>query len=71
MADDEHVETLKKAADAWDRWRSENANVVLNLDVADLHTNLSGVNLSRANLSGAGEGWWSWAWRKWRGRWRR
>jgi Pentapeptide repeats (8 copies) len=69
MANDEHGEMLKKAADAWNRWRSENANVVLNLDEADLHTNLSGVNLSRANLSGAGEGWWSWAWRQWR--WRR
>jgi hypothetical protein len=74
MADDEHVEMLKKAADAWDRWRSENANVVLNLDQADLHTNLSrvnlgGMNLSRANLRGASEGWWSWAWRQWR--WRR
>jgi hypothetical protein len=72
MANDEHVEMLKKAADAWNRWRSENANVVLNLDVADLHTNLSGVNHSgviRANLSGAGERRWSWAWRQWR--WRR
>jgi hypothetical protein len=69
MADDEHVEMLKKAADAWNRWRSENANVVLNLDEADLHkANLSGANLSRANLSGAGEGWWSRVWRQWRWR---
>jgi hypothetical protein len=67
MADDEHIEMLKKGADAWDRWRSENAKVVLNLDEANLHkanlhkadlsgANLSGANLSGANLSGAGEG---------------
>jgi hypothetical protein len=69
MADDEHVEMLKKAADAWNRWRSENANVVLNLDEADLHkANLSGANLSRANLRRAGEGWWSRVWRQWRWR---
>jgi Pentapeptide repeats (8 copies) len=60
---------LKKAADAWNRWRSENANVVLNLDEADLQkANLYKANLSGANLSGAGKGWWSWAWRQWRGR---
>jgi hypothetical protein len=58
MADDEHVEMLKKGAAAWDRWRSENARVVLNLDEANLSAsdfagtaNLSRANLSRANLS--------------------
>jgi Pentapeptide repeats (8 copies) len=71
MANDEHVEKLK-AADAWNRWRSENANVVLNLDEANLPgANLHKANLHEANLSGAGESWWSWAWRQWRGRWRR
>jgi hypothetical protein len=71
MANDEHFEMLKKAADAWNRWRSENANLVLNLDEANLDkADLHKVNLHEANLSGAGESWWSWAWRQWRGRWR-
>jgi hypothetical protein len=67
MADEEHVEMLKKAAAAWDRWRSENANVVPSLDEAKFSAaNLTGTKLSGANLRGEGKGWWSWAWRQWR-----
>jgi uncharacterized protein YjbI with pentapeptide repeats len=47
MANDEHVAILKKGVDAWNKWRDENVNI---------RPDLSGVDLSRANLGGANFG---------------
>jgi uncharacterized protein YjbI with pentapeptide repeats len=47
MANDEHVALLKKGLDAWNTWRDKNLNI---------RPDLSGVDLSRANLGGANFG---------------
>ena len=58
-ANDDHVEMLKKGADAWNKWRSENPTTApwltkANLYQADLtRANLSGAELSEADLRGA------------------
>jgi uncharacterized protein YjbI with pentapeptide repeats len=44
MANDEHVAILKKGVDAWNAWRDQNGEVLVNLNDA---------NLSRADLHGA------------------
>jgi uncharacterized protein YjbI with pentapeptide repeats len=49
MANDEHVELLRKSVDAWNDWRAQNPDMEVDLDGADLQ----GANLSGANLSGA------------------
>src|SRR5436190_1165264 len=54
MANDEHVALLGKDVDAWNRWRSENPNVVPDLRGALLGgADLREANLSDANLIGA------------------
>jgi Pentapeptide repeats (8 copies) len=51
MANDEHVEMLKRGVDAWNAWREENPNIRPNLERTDLHReNLRGMNLSGANF---------------------
>jgi hypothetical protein len=44
MANDEHVAMLKKGVDAWNVWRAENP---------DIHPDLGGANLNKANLADA------------------
>jgi uncharacterized protein YjbI with pentapeptide repeats len=44
MANDDHVAMLRKGVDAWNTWRDKNLNI---------RPDLSGVDLSRANLGGA------------------
>jgi TIR domain/Pentapeptide repeats (8 copies) len=52
MANDEHVEMLKKGVDAWNAWRDENPNVLPDLSGESLlKANLSGANLQNADLS--------------------
>jgi uncharacterized protein YjbI with pentapeptide repeats len=58
MANDEHVEILKKGVDAWNKWRWENDTdpnlSVVNLEGAELGgADLGGMWLRLANLSGA------------------
>lgn len=54
MANDEHVELLKKGVDAWNEWRNENRNICPDLSGAHIgRAYLIRANLSRANLSGA------------------
>jgi Pentapeptide repeats (8 copies) len=51
MANDEHVAILKKGVDAWNAWRDENRTITPNLSGADLtRADLSGANLSGAAL---------------------
>jgi hypothetical protein len=63
MANDEHVEMLKKGTEAWNKWRSENPNDHLIHRVANLgganalaallrEANLAGADLGGANLNG-------------------
>jgi uncharacterized protein YjbI with pentapeptide repeats len=47
MANDDHVAMLRKSVDAWNTWRDKNLNI---------RPDLSGVDLSRANLGGANFG---------------
>ena len=47
MANDEHIALLNKGVAAWNAWREENR---------DIRPDLSGVDLSRANLRGANLG---------------
>ena len=49
MANQEHVEQLKRGVEEWNKWRSDNLGISADLWGA----NLSGANLSVANLSGA------------------
>jgi hypothetical protein len=44
MADDDHIAQLIKGAAAWNTWRDENP---------DIHPDLGGADLTKANLSGA------------------
>jgi hypothetical protein len=60
MANDEHVEILKKGVAVWNAWRNENPSGIRpNLRLATLsrvnlrEANLGGADLSRANLRGA------------------
>ena len=51
MANPEHLEILKLGSSAWNRWRSENQNIVPDLSRAHLQEGrLSGANLSGADL---------------------
>jgi Pentapeptide repeats (8 copies) len=49
MANDEHVEMLKKGVAAWNDWRKKNPNI--EPDLRDAYLNYA--NLGGANLSGA------------------
>ena len=49
MANQEHVKTIKKGVEHWNKWREENPEVVPDL----AWDNLVGVHLSCANLEGA------------------
>lgn len=49
MANQEHLEILKKGVPAWNEWRTRNAGIKPDLTEADL----SGAKLSRANLGKA------------------
>jgi hypothetical protein len=59
MANEEHLEILKKGVEEWNRWREENHDLEPDLSGADLRdvkldeVNLFEVNLSQAILSGA------------------
>jgi uncharacterized protein YjbI with pentapeptide repeats len=54
VANNEHVAILKKGVEAWNNWRDENPNVVPDLSGENLtKANLSGANLSWGNLRGA------------------
>lgn len=55
MANQEHLEILRRGVEAWNRWRAENPDIKPYLVMAELrHANLSGADLNHANLSGAG-----------------
>lgn len=49
MADDEHIEILRRGVFAWNMWREEHPNVTPNLCDADF----AGFDLQRADLRGA------------------
>jgi hypothetical protein len=49
MANEEHLEVLKKGVGRWNEWRKHNPDIVPVLEKADL----SGADLSGANLNGA------------------
>jgi Pentapeptide repeats (8 copies) len=55
MANDEHVEMLRKGVAAWNAWRDENPNIRPDLSGAKtlIKANLRGANLSGADLSEA------------------
>lgn len=57
MANQEHLEILKKAVPAWNEWRTRNAGIKPDLSEADLGgAKLSGAKLSGGDLSGANLG---------------
>ena len=49
MANQEHVENLKKGVEHWNNWRAQNPEIVPDLAWA----NLVGIDLSNANFEGA------------------
>ena len=54
MANEQHVELLKKGVEGWNAWREENPNEAIDLSEADLRGGkLTNVNLQGANLEGA------------------
>jgi uncharacterized protein YjbI with pentapeptide repeats len=53
MANDDHVALLKKGVAAWNAWRVENRNTHPDPYLSETIADLSGSNLSRANLRGA------------------
>lgn len=54
MANEEHIEILKRGVEAWNRWREENPKIEPNLGNMRLHyTNLSGVNFRQTYLNHA------------------
>jgi hypothetical protein len=54
MANEEHLEILKKGWESWNQWREDNSEIIPDLFEANLGgTNLRGFNLASANLSGA------------------
>lgn len=55
MANEGHLEILRRGVGAWNRWREENPDIKPYLVMADLRQAiLSGADLNHANLSGAG-----------------
>ena len=58
MANPEHLAILKKGMEAWNEWREQNPEIRPDLAGASLlPTDLSGTNLSRANLRGVYFAW--------------
>src|SRR6266702_419138 len=54
MANQEHLDRLKKGSDVWNSWRLQSSGIYPDLSGADLsRSNLSGADLSNANLSRA------------------
>ncbi len=49
MANDEHLEKLKKGVEAWNNWRKKNPSIFPDLSGADL----AGINLREMNFRGA------------------
>ena len=55
MANEDHVALLKQGVEVWNRWRTDNGLVTLDLNGADLRrANLAGANLVRVELRGTG-----------------
>lgn len=54
MANTQQLVRLESGAIAWNEWRQDNPNVLIDLSDAVLrHRDLAGINLSEANLTGA------------------
>ncbi len=59
MANEEHLEILKKGVAVWNQWRKDNSEIIPNLKGANLNkaslarANLSKADLTKANLAGA------------------
>ncbi len=49
MANEQHVEMIKKGTEAWNQWREENPDETIDLSEADLR----GLALAKVNLKGA------------------
>ena len=49
MANEQHVEMIKKGSEAWNQWRKENPDEVIDLSEADLR----GLALAKANFKNA------------------
>src|SRR5262249_27795291 len=53
MAIQEQVEILQQGADAWNTWRAQHTDVVVDLSGADFSkANFGDINLSKANFGG-------------------
>ena len=54
MADDNQINILSQGVKAWNKWREENPDVIIDLKSAKLlHINLENANLTEANLKKA------------------
>jgi len=54
MANPEHLQILQQGEEAWNEWRDQHRNTIVDLSRADLtETDLAGANLLRADLFGA------------------
>ena len=54
MANQQHLDLLKRGTEAWNTWRWDNPTLLPDLTGADLsRVYLEGANLSEADLSGA------------------
>ncbi len=54
MANEQHLDILKRSVDGWNEWRQENPSVSPDLAGADLsRADLAVANLSRVDLAGA------------------
>ena len=54
MANEEHLALLGQAEEAWNQWRAEHRQILIDLTKADLtQANLYNVNLAKADLTQA------------------
>ena len=54
MADNNQIAILSQGVEAWNRWREENPDVLIDLKNAKLmHMNLENANLAKADLKEA------------------